>query len=117
MQRRRLISRVVTALVLFVLELAGPDLLFGQGLEYIKANYTKFEYRVPMRDGVHLFTSVYVPKDQSRAYPIMLSRTPYSVAALWYRRLQVRPRAFALVRQGRLHRSLSGCAWPIHVGR
>ena len=32
-----------------------------------------------MRDGVRLFTSVYVPKDQSQTYPIMLSRTPYSV--------------------------------------
>ena len=33
-----------------------------------------------MRDGVKLFTSIYSPKDQSRRYPIMLSRTPYSVA-------------------------------------
>ena len=32
-----------------------------------------------MRDGVQLFTSVYVPKDTSQRYPIMLSRTPYSV--------------------------------------
>jgi uncharacterized protein len=80
MQRRRLISRVLTPLALFVLELAGPDVLFGQGLEYVKAHYTKFEYRIPMRDGVHLFTSVYVPKDKSQPYPIMLSRTPYSVA-------------------------------------
>jgi putative CocE/NonD family hydrolase len=55
---------------------------FGQGLEFIKANYTKFEYRIPMRDGVRLFTSVYVPKDASPAlkYPILLDRTPYSVA-------------------------------------
>ncbi len=42
-------------------------------------NYTKFEYKIAMRDGVHLFTSVYVPKDTTRRYPIMLSRTPYSV--------------------------------------
>lgn len=54
--------------------------LSGQGLEYVKANYTKYEYRVPMRDGKKLFTSVYVPKDVSHQYPIMLSRTPYSVA-------------------------------------
>ncbi len=32
-----------------------------------------------MRDGVKLFTSVYVPKDRSTTYPIMLNRTPYSV--------------------------------------
>ena len=33
-----------------------------------------------MRDGTKLFTSVYVPKDRSTTYPIMLIRTPYSVA-------------------------------------
>ncbi len=33
-----------------------------------------------MRDGVHLFTSIYVPKDTSRAYPFLINRTPYSVA-------------------------------------
>lgn len=48
--------------------------------EYIKANYTKYEYQVPMRDGKKLFTSVYVPKDQSKKYPIMMDRTCYSVS-------------------------------------
>ncbi len=33
-----------------------------------------------MRDGKKLFTSVYVPKDQSKKYPFMMDRTPYSVA-------------------------------------
>jgi putative CocE/NonD family hydrolase len=48
----------------------------------VRARYTKYEYRIPMRDGVRLFTSVYVPKDASaaRPYPILLNRTPYSVA-------------------------------------
>jgi putative CocE/NonD family hydrolase len=49
----------------------------------IRENYTKFEYRVPMRDGVKLFTSVYIPKDvfsDGRTYPILLQRTPYNVA-------------------------------------
>jgi putative CocE/NonD family hydrolase len=51
--------------------------------DYVRANYTKFEYRVPMRDGVKLFTSVYIPKDvftDSRKYPVMMERTPYNVA-------------------------------------
>jgi putative CocE/NonD family hydrolase len=47
--------------------------------ELIRANYTKYEYRIPMRDGKRLFTAVYVPKDTSRKYPILLRRTPYSV--------------------------------------
>jgi uncharacterized protein len=45
----------------------------------VKEHYTKYEYRIPMRDGVHLFTSVYVPKDASHAYPFLITRTPYSV--------------------------------------
>src|ERR1700683_2748538 len=45
----------------------------------VKEHYTKYEYRVPMRDGIHLFTSIYVPKDTSRAYPFLINRTPYSV--------------------------------------
>src|SRR5271170_3393868 len=48
--------------------------------DYVKAHYTKYEYRIPMRDGVHLFTAVYVPKDGSQAYPFLINRTPYSVA-------------------------------------
>jgi uncharacterized protein len=44
-----------------------------------KAHYTKYEYRIAMRDGVHLFTSVYTPKDTSRSYPFLINRTPYNV--------------------------------------
>jgi putative CocE/NonD family hydrolase len=51
-----------------------------QQLEYTRAHYTKFDYRIPMRDGVKLFTSVYVPKDISQPYPMLMQRTPYSVA-------------------------------------
>src|SRR5438128_2306966 len=46
----------------------------------VKANYTTIEQMIPMRDGVKLFTSIYLPKDASRQYPIMFDRTPYSVA-------------------------------------
>jgi uncharacterized protein len=46
----------------------------------VKLRYNKAEHMIPMRDGVKLFTSIYSPRDQSRRYPIMLSRTPYSAA-------------------------------------
>ncbi len=55
-------------------------LLWAYQRIYIPAEYEKFEYRIPMRDGKRLFTAVYVPKDLSNTYPIMLTRTPYSVA-------------------------------------
>ena len=48
--------------------------------EYQLANYTKSEHMIPMRDGVRLFLSVYAPKDTSQKYPILLIRTPYTVA-------------------------------------
>ena len=47
---------------------------------YIKASYTTYEYMAPMRDGVHLFVSVCAPKDKSKQYPILMQRTPYTVA-------------------------------------
>lgn len=42
--------------------------------------YTKIERMIPMRDGVKLFTSIYIPNDSTTDYPILMVRTPYSVA-------------------------------------
>lgn len=72
-------------LILFILVTASLNAaaqvgMPGSDAEYIKTNYTKFEYQIPMRDGKKLFTSVYVPKDQSKKYPFMMDRTCYSVA-------------------------------------
>lgn len=44
----------------------------------LRETYTKYEYRIPMRDGTRLFTVVYVPKDDSKRYPFLVQRTPYS---------------------------------------
>ena len=46
----------------------------------VKEAYTKYEYRIPIRDGVKLHTTVYIPKDDSQTYPMLLTRTPYSCA-------------------------------------
>ena len=45
----------------------------------LKAQYSKREVKIPMRDGVKLFTSIYTPKDVSEDYPILIWRTPYCV--------------------------------------
>jgi hypothetical protein len=45
-----------------------------------REDYTKYEYRIPMRDRVRLFTSVLVPKDTSTTYPILLTRTPFGIS-------------------------------------
>src|SRR5262249_5967559 len=70
-------TRVV--FLVWLLDLVRPHYTSGQGIAYVQANYTKYEYRIPMRDGVKLFTAVYVPKDETQSYPILLTRTPYSV--------------------------------------
>jgi putative CocE/NonD family hydrolase len=75
---RRTRGRAVV--IVAVATVALSLLATGQGLDYVRANYTKYEFRIPVRDGKKLFTSVYVPKDQGQIYPILLSRTPYSVA-------------------------------------
>jgi uncharacterized protein len=49
------------------------------GAQQTRARYIKREYRIPMRDGVTLFTQVYIPRDTSKAYPFLVQRTPFSV--------------------------------------
>jgi uncharacterized protein len=66
----------VSGLVLIVL----LHLLCAGQFTAVSSNYLKHEYRIAMRDGLKLFTAVYEPRNTSRAYPILLHRTPYSVA-------------------------------------
>jgi len=65
---------------LFLILILLSSQIFCQGREWIKDNYNKKEYRISMRDGITLFTSVYSPKDTTRLYPILMIRTPYTAA-------------------------------------
>ncbi|WEK18804.1 MAG: CocE/NonD family hydrolase [Candidatus Pedobacter colombiensis] len=67
---------------LAILLLFAAPSLFAQQTDsaYVRENYTKIERRITMRDGIKLFTSIYIPKDQSKKYPILLNRTPYTVS-------------------------------------
>ena len=60
-----------------LLLLCATSLLFGQGVDWVRANYAKQEAMVPMRDGVKLFTAIYTPKDAAQSYPFMMVRSPY----------------------------------------
>jgi putative CocE/NonD family hydrolase len=51
----------------------------AQDASAVKARYAKTEYQIAMRDGKRLFTVVYTPRDTTKRYPIMLTRTPYGV--------------------------------------
>jgi putative CocE/NonD family hydrolase len=74
--------RLIFWLVLLLISDAATfaaDEPFAADQAYLKEHYTKFEYQIPMRDGVKLFTAAYVPKDASRSYPMLLQRTPYGL--------------------------------------
>lgn len=62
-------------LLLFLLPLFSTA---QQQSNYVKENYLKIDTAITMRDGVKLYTVIYVPKDNSKAYPILMERTPYS---------------------------------------
>jgi hypothetical protein len=66
--------RPIGILLLLAAQAARP-----QGVDWIKAHYTKYEYEIPMRDGKKLFTAVYAPKDTTQRYPMLMQRTPYSL--------------------------------------
>ncbi len=54
---------------------------FGQNSldsAWIHENYYKIERMIPMRDGVKLFTSIYIPKDSTEKHAFLFRRTPYS---------------------------------------
>lgn len=51
-----------------------------QDSAWIQDHYTKKELYITMRDGIKLFTTVYIPNDNSEAHPILMNRTPYSCA-------------------------------------
>jgi len=72
--------RLIRLFLALLLTIGAALSLHTQGLESVRARYTKQEVYVPMRDGVRLYTAVYSPKDRSTDYPIMLSRTPYTIA-------------------------------------
>jgi putative CocE/NonD family hydrolase len=59
-----------------------PIIGFSQNSDslWFVSNYTKKEILIPMRDGVKLFTSIYIPKDLSEKHPLLITRTPYSCA-------------------------------------
>ncbi len=79
MRSRRLRVAVALAAVLA----AGAAWLFyvrTDGGRRTRAHYIKYEYRIAMRDGVTLFTQVYVPRDRGKAYPFLVQRTPFGVS-------------------------------------
>ncbi len=78
-----MIRRILFLLIAFVVPVCSQQRTPAEATTAVRANYTKFEYRILMRDGKRMFTSVYVPKDvfsDGQIYPMVMTRTPYNVA-------------------------------------
>jgi uncharacterized protein len=88
-------------ILLLLLFSIASTALYAQNQDsiYVRQHYDKFEYQIPMRDGIKLFTVVYVPKDKSKTYPILLNRTPYNASSSTDWKLRGRPSNF-LVKDG-----------------
>ncbi len=80
----RNVVRMVLVLSLFAITLQSSVQVSAQETQslesYIRLHYTKHEFMIPMRDGIKLMTSVFVPNDTTRTYPMLMKRTPYNVA-------------------------------------
>lgn len=70
------VLKLLLALALY----SCPALAQETDSAYVRNHYTKVEKLIPMRDGVKLFTAIYIPKDQSKKHPFLMTRTPYTVA-------------------------------------
>ena len=68
------------ALLAVVVGAAWLFYLRTDATRYTRVRYKKYEFRIPMRDGVTLFTQVYVPKDKTKTYPFLVQRTPFGVS-------------------------------------
>ncbi|MFY7953895.1 MAG: CocE/NonD family hydrolase, partial [Armatimonadaceae bacterium] len=58
-----------------------PAVALAQDLPKADLRFTRTAEMVPMRDGVKLFTTVYVPKKATGPLPIIFLRTPYGIDA------------------------------------
>jgi len=76
----RMKKTVWTIVLLLFITISYAQTVFTQDSAWIRDNYIKKEFQVPMRDGTKLFTAVYMPKDASEKHPILMNRTPYSCA-------------------------------------
>src|SRR5439155_25775413 len=70
---------LVVVLSFAAMSLRAADQAGDTNALWLAEHYTKYEHRIPMRDGVRLFTRVYVPKNDSQTWPIILTRTPYAL--------------------------------------
>ncbi len=72
----------------------SPQQQMHEYANFLNTHYVKHEFRIPMRDGVKLYTQVYTPVaggfEDKGPYPFLMTRTPYSCGS--YDDADIRPR-------------------------
>jgi len=71
-------KKIIPLVFLFYFSFTTAAQVNPQDSAWIRDNYTKKEVYITMRDGVKLFTAIYLPKDATEKHPILMTRTPYS---------------------------------------
>ncbi|GAB2712835.1 glutaryl-7-ACA acylase [Hymenobacter frigidus] len=79
-QAARMTRYFFAALLIFSVAVPAQAQTRAQDSTFVRQHYTKLDRQIPMRDGVKLYTVIYVPKDAAAAtpYPFLMTRTPYS---------------------------------------
>ncbi len=69
-------KKIISSLSIFLISFS----LLAQNADsaWFVNNYYKIEKQIPMRDGIKLFTAIYIPKDKNEKHPMLITRTPYS---------------------------------------
>lgn len=77
-QENGMFMKLLITSFMLVCSVAG----FAQNTDsvYLRTHYDLSEVQIPMRDGTKLFAVVYMPKDQSQKYPVLLNRTCYNAS-------------------------------------
>jgi len=70
--------RRIAALCVLAVPLVPAALAAQQQPFDLRAHYTKLEVLIPMRDGVRLYTRIFIPKDTTEPHPFVMVRTPYA---------------------------------------
>src|SRR5688500_2870154 len=70
-------TRVLKTFLLVIILVVVP--VYGQDSDPV---FDATESMIPMRDGVSLYTQIYVPRVSSEPLPFLLLRTPYGTGGL-----------------------------------
>jgi hypothetical protein len=92
----KILPRCIPFSLLLIAPLAGADSAPPETKSRdLAALYTTSTAMIPMRDGVHLHTTVHAPRNQKTKLPIVLVRTPYGIAGIATRLFKENLKEFA----------------------